>query len=306
MARYILKRLLQMIPVLLGITFLVYVILSIAPGDPAEMILGSDATPAMLAAKRAELGLDQPFFVQYVRYILNVCQGDFGTSWIHGTSILDDFMARLPNTLTLGVLALLFSTVFGIIFGVIAAVRQYSVFDYATLAAAMVISALPAFWVGLLAQIAFCLNLGWLPPYGNDTIVHYILPAITLGAAQLGGRVRLTRSCMLDVIKQDYVRTARAKGANEPRVIMKHVFRNGLMQVITSIGMGFATIMGGAVVTETVFAIPGTGSMMVNAVKSRDIPVVMCVLIFIAVFIGIVNLLVDIIYAWVDPRVKLG
>lgn len=305
MLKYILKRLLLLIPVVLGITFIIFVVLSMAPGDPAALILGQDATVEALAAKRAEMGLDKPIVIQYVTYMLNMLRGNFGTSWLSGYEVLPEFLHRMPNTIMLGSLAMLFSVIIGIPVGIIAAIRQNHFVDYASLAIALILFSLPSFWFGMMGQILLCLNLGWLPASGVGSLKHFILPAITLGANILASQLRMTRTSMLDVVKQDYIRTARAKGADEKQVVLHHVLQNGMLPVITQIGISFASCMGGSVITETVFSIPGIGSLLINAVKGRDVPVVMGTLVFIAVFVGIVNLIVDIFYALIDPRVKL-
>lgn len=305
MVKYVLKRLLMLIPVMLGITFFIFVILSLAPGDPASMILGQEATPEQLEALRTQMGLDQPLLTRYFSYIWGVLRGDFGTSWINSYDVFSEFMSRLPNTLMLGMLSMAIAIVVGIPMGVIAAIRQNKVVDRVTLVCAMLFACLPGFWLGMMAQVYFCLTLGWLPASGVGSLSHFIMPALTLGAGTLATMVRLTRSSMLDIKHQDFVRTARAKGVVEYKVIFGHMFRNALLPVITQVGMGFAAIMGGASVTESVFGIPGVGSLLINAVKSRDIPVVMGTIVFVGLFVGIVNLVVDLIYAIVDPRVKL-
>ena len=305
MLKCVLKRLLLLIPVVLGITFIIFVVLNLAPGDPAVQILGADATAEALAAKRAELGLDQPIVIQYIRYIAGVLQGDFGTSWLSGYEVLPEFLHRIPYTILLGSLSMFVSVIIGIPLGIIAAIRQYHFVDYASLALALVLFSLPSFWLAMMCQILFCLTLGWLPASGVGSLSHFVLPSITLGANILASQLRMTRTSMLDVIKQDYIRTARAKGADERRVVIHHVLRNGMLPVVTQVGISFASCMGGSVITETVFSIPGIGSLLINAVKGRDIPVVMGTLIFIAIFVGVINLIVDIIYAFIDPRVKL-
>lgn len=305
MAKYIAKRLLLLIPVVLGITFFIYLVLSLAPGNPAALVLGADASAEAIAAKEIEMGLDKPVVVQYFNYIAGVIKGDFGTSWIQGYEVLPEFLHRIPYTIQLGSLAMLFAVVLGIPLGILAAVKQYSIVDYLTLAIALLLFSLPAFWLGMMGQEFFCLKLGLLPAAGVGSFKHLLLPALTLGANIFASQLRMTRTSMLDVIKQDYIRTARAKGAAEGYVIRKHVLRNGMLPVVTQVGISFASCMGGSVVTETIFSIPGIGSLLINAVKSRDIPVVMGTLIFIAIFVGIINLLVDIIYAYIDPRVKL-
>ena len=239
MLKYVAKRLLMLIPVVLGVTFLIFVVLSFAPGDPAQLILGTEATPEMIMEKREELGLNDNLIVRYGKYLWGILHGDFGESWYNGYNVLKEFASRLPNTLRLGMMAMAISSIIGIAMGVVTAVKQYSGFDYFTLVMAMLFSSLPAFWFGLMAQIYFALKL----------------PAFTLAAAQLAGQVRLTRSSMLDVIKQDYVRTARSKGCPEKRIILHHVMRNGMLPVVTGLGMSFAGLISGAIVTETVFSI---------------------------------------------------
>lgn len=305
MAKYIIKRLLMLIPVMIGITLFIYVILSLAPGDPVALILGPDATVEQMAAKRQELGLDKPVLVRYVNYMLGVLRGDFGTSWLSGFSVFDEFINRFPTTLTLGLMALGLAVIIGVPLGMVAAIRQNSVIDYATLVCAMLFSCLPGFWIGMMAQIYFCMKLGWFPVSGVGSFRHFVMPALALSLGMMASMIRLTRTSMLEVMNKDYVRTARAKGVAELKIYSVHVLRNGLLPVITQIGIGFAGIMGGAVVTESVFAIPGIGSYLINAVKSRDIPVVMGSIIFIGLFVGIVNLIVDFVYAFVDPRIKL-
>lgn len=306
MFKYIAKRILMLIPIIIGITFFVYLILSVTPGDAASLILGAEATEAELAAKRAELGLDQPFVIQYLRYIGGLVRGDFGSSWLTGESVLNGFLRRAPVTLLLGAFSIALSTLLGIALGVIAAVRQHKFIDYFSLVIALVFCSLPAFWFALLVQVVFSINLGWLPSGGVDEgFRSFILPAATLCAASLGANVRMTRSSMLDVFSQDYVRTSRAKGASESYTVLHHVLRNGMMPVITQVGMAFARILGGTVVTESVFSLPGVGAYLTNAVRSRDVPVVLGVLVFMSIMICVVNLLTDLVYAWIDPRVKL-
>ena len=306
MVKYIIKRILMLIPVIFGITLFIYVIMSLAPGDPATLILGPDATYEEILAKREELGLNDPILVRYFKYMAGVLHGDFGISWYNEYDVMGEFLNRIPNTLLLGLLSNAIVILVGIPLGIIAAVKQNGVIDYCTLVLAMLFSSMPAFWFGLMAQIFFCLNLGWFPATGAESLKHFILPAVTLVSASLAGQVRLTRTSMLEVNKLDYVRTARAKGCSESRIVIRHVLRNGLLPVVTSIGAHIATIVGGAIVTESVFAIPGVASLMINAVKIRDVPVVMGVIVVISVFVGVVNLLVDLLYAVIDPRVKLG
>lgn len=306
MGKYILKRILLLIPVVIGITFFIFLIMSLAPGDPATLILGIDASPEQLAAKRIELGLQDPIIVRYIHYMVNALQGNFGESWYNHYNVLNEFLMRLPNTMKLGMFAMLLSSLVGIPLGILTAIRQNGFVDYTALVAAMVFSSMPIFWFGLMAQMYIALKWKLLPATGAESFKYFILPAITLAAGQLAGQVRGTRTAMLDVIKQDYVRTARSKGASEKRVIFKHVVRNGMLPVVTHLGVSFATLIGGTTVTESVFAVPGVSTLLINAVKIRDVPVVMGIILIIACFVGIVNLLVDLLYAYIDPRVKLG
>jgi peptide/nickel transport system permease protein len=306
MIKYILKRILLIFPVVIGITFFIFVVLAMAPGDPVSMMLGIDATAEQLAAKRHELGLDRNIIVRYLIYLKAVCQGDLGNSWLSGRSVMMEFQQRIPNTIALATSSLILTIVFGLSLGVIAAVFQNRPIDNITLVFALIFSSIPTFWSGMILQLIFALQLKWLPSMGVGTFRHIILPAFALSMISMASQVRLTRSSMLDVIKMDYIRTARAKGAKESHIILRHMVRNGLLPVVTNLGISFANAFGGAIVTETVFAIPGIGSYMINAAKARDVPIVMGVIIFVAFIVAIINLVVDLIYAFIDPRVKLG
>lgn len=306
MAKYIAKRLLQIIPTFLLLTLLVYTILSLSPADPALMRLGTGATQEAIDEIHNELGLDQPLLVRYGKYMWDLfTKGEMGKSWVMQTSVKKNFIERLPNTLILTALALLLTSVVGIVAGVFAAVNQNSAGDRITMILAMLIISLPNFFLSLICQIFICLKLKWLPVAGAGSFRHFILPAIMLAASRVAGQIRLTRSSMLDVLGQDYIRTAHAKGCSKFRAVTYHALRNGLLPVITGIGNQVGGLVAGAVTVETIFAIPGVGSMLVNAVRSSDIPEVMGPIIFISLLVCIVNLLVDFLYAVVDPRVKL-
>lgn len=306
MAKYIAKRLLQIIPTFLLLTLLVYTILSLSPADPALMRLGTGATQEAIDEIHHELGLDQPLLVRYGKYMWDLfTKGEMGKSWIMQTSVKKNFIERLPNTLILTALALLLTSVVGIVAGVFAAVNQNSAGDRITMILAMLLISLPNFFLSLICQIFICLKLKWLPVAGAGSFRHFILPSIMLAACRVAGQIRLTRSSMLDVLGQDYVRTAYAKGCSKFRAVTYHALRNGLLPVITGIGNQVGGLVAGAVTVETIFAIPGVGSMLVNAVRSSDIPEVMGPIIFISLLVCIVNLLVDFLYAVVDPRVKL-
>ena len=252
------------------------------------------------------MGLDQPLLVRYVRYMAGAIRMDFGESWINGESVLARFANRLPNTLTLSFLAILFAVSIGVPLGIGSAIKQYSLMDYGSSFVAMLLFALPAFWLGTMCQILFCLTLKWLPVSGLGTWQHWILPTVILGSNTMATMIRMSRTSMLDVIRQDYIRTAKAKGASAAKVITHHALRNGLIPVVTQIGVSFAGTIGGAVVTENIFAISGIGTMLLSAVKSRDVPVVMGTVIFVTVIVGVINLLVDLICAIIDPRIDLA
>ena len=233
-------------------------------------------------------------------------KGDLGSSWYNSRPVIDEFMERLPNTLALAFSALAITIVFGLTFGTLAAVFQNRPIDGVTLVLALLFASMPSFWFGLMLQLIFCLELKWLPAMGVGTIRHMILPATTLALGTIASQVRMTRSSILDVINMNYVRTARAKGAGEFRVVFHHVIRNALMPVVTNWGLTFATAFGGTIISETVFSIPGISSYLINAVKVRDIPVVMGTVIIVSIIVASINLIIDIIYAFIDPRVKAG
>lgn len=304
--KYTIKRLLMLIPVILGVTLILYYVMALSPGNPALQILGADASEEQVAALEHEMGLDLPIIVQYVRYILDVVRLNFGSSWVTGYDVLESFMQRLPDTVMLAFVATLWAVALGIPIGIYSAVKQYSVFDYGGMVLAMLLFAMPSFWLAILCQILFCLVLHWLPATGVGSLRHFILPALVLGANTLASMIRMSRTSMLDVLRQDFIRTARAKGASRRSAILHHAVGNSLVPVITQVGISFAGCMGGAIVTETIFTIPGIGSMLINAVKSRDIPVVMGTVILVAIIVGVINLIVDLVCAKVYPRIDLA
>ena len=306
MLKYIGRRLLMLVPVILGISFMVFIVLNASPGDPATLILGADATPEQIEEKRVELGLNDSIIVQYVRYMAKVMQGDFGKSWYQGYDVLKEFSHRLPYTFILALTAVLVAVVIGIPLGSISAVKHNTMLDYVTTFFSLFLSAAPMFWLGMLLQLLFAMRLGWLPASGMIGWKSFVLPVISLAAQRIAMNTRTTRTWLLDVIRSDYVRTARAKGAKESRVIMKHALRNALLPVITTIGTYLSAAIGGSVIVETVYAFPGIGSFLISAVKMRDIPVVMGSIIVVSAFVGLINLIVDLTYAVVDPRVKFG
>ena len=303
---YIIKRILLIFPVLIGITLFIFLILALAPGDPVTMIMGSEVSMEEIAARRSEMGLDQNVFLRYIKYMTSVVQGDFGRSWLNARPVMLEFWQRFPNTLALALSSLSLTIVIGLSFGTIAAVWQNRPIDGITLLFALLFASMPTFWFGLMMQLFFALKLRWFPALGVGTIKHMVLPAVALSLATIANQIRMTRSSILDVINMDYVRTARSKGAGEFRVIFRHVIRNALMPVVTNWGLTFAVAFGGTIVTETIFSIPGIATYLINAVKGRDVPVVMGTIIIVAIIVAIINLIIDLIYAFIDPRVKLG
>ncbi|RKD21626.1 peptide/nickel transport system permease protein [Caminicella sporogenes DSM 14501] len=304
MHKYILKRLLLLIPVLLGVTFIVFSIMSFTPGDPAQLILGENAPAEAVQQLRAEMGLDDPFLVQYFRFLGNAIKGDFGRSYTTKREVFAEIFARFPNTLVLAVVGVAIAIAIGIPVGIISATKQYSLIDSISMVAALLGVSMPNFWLGLMLILVFSVSLGILPSGGYDGFTSIILPAITLGTGAAAIITRMTRSSMLEVIRQDYIRTARAKGVAEKKVVNKHALKNALIPVITVVGLQFGYLLGGAVLTETVFSWPGVGRLLVEAIRQKDTPTVLASVVFLATTFSIVNLMVDILYAYVDPRIK--
>jgi len=294
----------MLIPVLLGVTFIVFSIMYMTPGDPAQLILGESAPPEAVAELRADMGLDDPFIVQYGRFVKNAVQGDFGKSYTTKRDVFSEIFARFPNTLKLAGVGVALAIAIGIPVGIISATRQYSVLDNVSMIGALLGVSMPNFWLGLMLILFFSVNLGVLPSSGSGTFLHIILPAITLGTGSAAIITRMTRSSMLEVIRQDFIRTARAKGVAEKKVINKHALKNALIPVITVIGLQFGYLLGGAVLTETVFSWPGVGRLLVEAIRAKDTPTVLASVVFMATTFSFVNLLVDVLYAYVDPRIK--
>jgi len=305
MGKYIFKRILMMIPVMIGVSFIVFCMIYFTPGNPAEMILGVDATPESIAALEEELGLNDPFFVRYFNYLKGiVTKFDFGTSYTTGRSVTSELLDRFPTTLILATVGMSIGTLIGVSAGIVSATRQYSIFDYAATIISLTGISMPNFWTGLMLIILFAVYLGWLPPSGFATPLHWILPAVTIGFATCASIMRMTRSSMLEVLRADYITTARAKGQAESKVIFHHALRNALIPVVTTVGTTFGTMLGGAVLVESVFAIPGLGKLLVDAVNVKNYPMVQGGVLFIALSFSIVNLIVDLLYAALDPRIK--
>lgn len=305
MYRYILMRLAMLIPVLLGISIIIFTIMFFTPGDPARVLLAENATDEAVVKLRTEMGLDDPFHHRYFSYITNIIlRGDFGTSYFTKRPVLTEILERFPTTLLLATLSIVFAIVLGVVTGIIAATKQYSIFDNIATAVALFGVSMPTFWQALMLIIVFAIWLGWLPASGFSSPVNWILPVLAIGPATSAAIMRMTRASMLEVLRQDYIRTARAKGQGEMTVILKHALINAMLPVITVIGLSFGNLMGGAIIAESIFSIPGIGSLMVDAIKARNYPVLQGGVLFIAFVFSIVNLFVDILYAFVDPRIK--
>jgi peptide/nickel transport system permease protein len=312
MTTYILRRLLFAIPVLIGASFLVFVSIRMVPGDPAIAIAGELATPELREQVRRDLRLDDPILIQYGVYLERTLRGDMGQSVRTRLPVWDEIMIRLPRTMQLAILSLILAAAIGIPIGVLSATRANSWVDGGSMIFALLGVSMPVFWLGLMLIVLFAVTLPrWLgldapilPPTGTGTWKHYIMPVITLAANSMAIQARMTRACMLEVLRTDYIRTARAKGLAEWKVIYKHALRNALVPIVTIIGLQFGTLLGGAVLTETVFAWPGIGRLLIEAISFRDYPVIQGTVLFIAVGFVLVNLLVDVLYAYLDPRIR--
>ncbi len=314
MRRYLTRRILSLVPVLAGVSVVVFLVLHLSPGDPAEVMLGSQATQEDLARLRAQLGLDEPLPVQYFRWLGHVLQGDLGRSIWTKRPVLREVLDRFRATLLLTASGLALSTVGGIALGIASATRRNSFLDRVSAGVSLFGASMPVFWLGIVLMVIFALWLGWLPasgmsaPYGGggirDVLAHLVLPAVTLGAASTAIVARLTRSSMLDVLGQDYVRTARSKGLIERAVVVRHGFSNALMPIVTVVGIQAGYLLGGAVLTETVFAWPGVGTLMVQGILARDFPLVQGCVLVVALSFAVINLAVDLLYVYLDPRIR--
>lgn len=305
MIRYFFRRLLWMIPVVLGVTILVFLLMSICPGDPIAIIAGTSASPEDMAVLRETLGLNDPLIIRLGRFLSDfLFHFDFGTSWITSEDIMAAMIEKMPRTMGLGVATLFLSVLFGIPLGIMAAVKQGGLGDNLCMTVALAGISIPGFWLAMLLILLFSVQLGWLPPFGTGSIRHYILPALAGCTGGIATLARQTRSSMLDVIRSDYITTARSKGVREFVVIVKHAFKNALIPVITTIGIYFGRLLGGTMIIETIFSIPGMGSFIITAVNNRDYPVVQAGAIFLAIVFSLCMLMVDMLYALADPRIK--
>ena len=304
MYRYVIKRLLLMIPVIIGVSFLVFFIMDMAPGDAVDVLAPEGATAEDLEAIRHDLGLDKPVVVRYIDYMAGMLHGDLGVSYISKTDVFQTYVEKLPATIKLSFASILISVILSVPLGIYSATRQGTIQDNISMAFAMIGLAMPHFWLGLLLIIVFSLKLQWFPSGGDQTLSSIVLPAITIGTGLMATLTRTTRSSMLDVLKQEYLRTARAKGIPGKVVVMSHALRNALIPIITIIGTQLAGVLGGSVLTETVFAWPGVGRLIVDSLNMRDTPLVTGSIIMTTILLSFVLLLVDLLYAAVDPRIK--
>ncbi len=334
MTRYIIKRLLGLIPVIIGVSICAFLLIHLIPGDPARAILGERATPESLAAVREQLGLNDPLHIQYLRFMGQLIQGDFGRSVITNSLVIEEFAERFPATMELSIAAMTIAILVGVLAGVISAVKQYSWFDNISMIGALFGVSVPIFWLGLMMQWLFAFKLGLLDASarlsvelrldnitnfyvldsiltGNwealfDSLKHLILPSLALATIPMAIIARMTRSSMLEVLRQDYIRTARAKGLKEKVVIFRHALKNAFLPVLTVMGLQFGTLLGGAVLTETIFSWPGIGRLMYEAIMQRDFPVVQSGILIISLIFVFINLVVDILYSFVDPRIRVN
>lgn len=304
MARYAIKRILAMIPVLLGISFVIFTLLYFTPGDPAQMLLGDLAEEEEVEALREEMGLNDGFLERYIHYIEDLLHGDLGTSYVSKLPVSEEIMSRLPVTIKVAFFVMIFAVVIGVPAGIISATRQYSFIDNFVRVLSLLGITIPSFWLALLLVLLFSVKLDWLPASGLYGPIYYIMPVISIAAVPVATIARITRSSMLEVIRSDYIRTARAKGQTENVILFKHALSNALIPILTIVGIQFAGSLGGAVVNEQVFAIPGVGKMMVDAIKARNYPLVQGSVLVLAVLQSVVNLIVDLLYAFVDPRIR--
>lgn len=304
MARFIIRRILQIIPVLLAVIVLVFSMLHLIPGDPARLVVGIEASEETIEIARENLGLNKPIYQQFFIFLGNLMKGDLGTSIQTGTPVTKELSNRFPITMTIALGATLFASIFGILGGILAAIKQNKFTDNLIMVTSLLAVSIPSYFLGLLLLIIFSLNLGWFPVFGIGTPMHYVLPIVTLGAQAMGLIARMTRSSMLDVIRQDYIRTAKAKGLPERVIIYLHALKNALIPVITVIGLRFGGLLAGTVLAEIVFSIPGVGRYMVEAILARDYPIVQGAILVVAISFVLINILVDIAYKVVDPRIR--
>jgi ABC-type dipeptide/oligopeptide/nickel transport system permease component len=304
MVRYVLRRLLMLIPVLFGVSLVSFSLLHLVPGDPAEVLGGPEATKADIEGIRREHGLHRPLPIQYLHFAANAVRGDFGISIQSRHPVRDLLLQRLGFTLQLSLASILVASAVGLVAGIVSATRPYSLFDTVSMLGAFFGISMPIFWLGLLLILVFAVQLHWLPSGGTGTPLHLILPAVARGSASSAVIARMTRASLLEVVRQDYIRTARATGHREAVVIFRHALKNAMIPVLTVFGLEFGYMLGGAVLTETVFSLPGIGRLLVEGIFARDYPVVQGAMMLVATTFVLVNLLTDVAYAFFDPRIR--
>ncbi|WP_232699956.1 ABC transporter permease [Brevibacillus daliensis] len=304
MQKYLLKRFVSLLGTLLGVSILVFLMVHMIPGDPVRYIMGEYATDEAINAMKVQLGLDQPLIVQYFDFLARFIQGDLGTSLMTGITVWEEIVNRFPITFQLACYSVILGSVLGVLMGVIAAVKQNTLLDRFIIMFSLIGISAPGFWIALFLIWVFAYKLGWFPISGYEGFFSLVLPAVTLSLLSIGNIARMTRSSMLDVIKQDYMRTAEAKGAPSLSRVFSHGLQNAIIPVITLIGIQFGSLLAGAVITETVFALPGIGNFAIEAISKRDIPTVQGVVLFMAMIYTVVNLTIDIVYSFVDPRIR--
>lgn len=304
MVRYIIKRLLMMIPILLGITLIVLLFIDIAPGDPARIILGNKASAEQVEELTEKLGLNRPFFVRYFDFLKEAVKGNFGKSYMNNRSVSEEMFQRFKYTFVIAVLSILLSVIIGIPMGIFAATHQYSWKDNATIALSLICVSMPSFWFALLIIQLFSVKLGWLPPSGIESWKGWIMPTIALALGYIALITRQMRSDFLEVIRQDFIVTARAKGQTEIKVLYRHALKNAIIPIVQIVGTLFGGALGGAMIAEVVFSVPGLGNYMISGLTSRDYPVIMATSFFMSLVYSIVILLIDIAFAFIDPRIR--
>lgn len=304
MGRYIIKRILGTIPILIGVSLILFILLNIVPGDPITLMMKEHISPDVVARVRAQMHLDDPEYVRYFSFLWDALHGDFGMSYKLNRPVSSLLLHAFPNTLMLALAAAIFSWIIGIPAGIISVVKKYTFIDYFFMSFALFGVSMPVFWSGLLMQYIFSLKLGWLPAAGFYSPVCIIMPAIVLGWSSAGVIARLTRSSLLEVMGNDYIRTARAKGLTEAAVLVHHALKNSFLPVITVMAIQVASLLSGAVITESIFGVPGIGRIAVNAIQSRDMPLLQGSVLFATVLVIIGNLAADLLYSFLDPRIK--
>src|SRR4051794_14454157 len=304
MLRYLIRRLLLTIPVLLGVATLVFALIHLVPGDPAQSMLGEGASPSEVVALRHSLGLDRPLLTQYASFLGGAVRGDLGTSFRYGTPVTREIAARLYRTVQLALAAMAVALMVALPLGILAAVFRATLIDHIAMTAALAGISMPNFWLGPLLAILFSVRLGWLPVAGTGTLAHLVLPSVTLGAALAAILARMTRASVLEELRELYVLAARARGLSRTRAVVRHAFRNSLIPIVTIVGLQFGAVLTGTIITETIFAWPGVGRLLIQSISFRDYPLVQGCILFISITYVFVNLLTDLAYGWLDPRIR--